>query len=288
MVKTKELELLEAKLRPFSKFEHIYALAQRLFQKSEGLRELLDSTLARVTPTQRHFATRQFILRVAKRAVEGHDLDVEDKFSRGVRELPKKVDAYLAFVDLTWVLLHSRSRDLGEGVAEGVAVVAEDEAILKLGGKRLVWHTFGLVDFQEPDVPHSRLRRRVKDFFPKDSHLSSVQTELDKDEENADEDSAKRVFFRMCSVRKTRKQATGNEQMLLKKVPTFFAYYPGEPYVYCDKSNPDDVYAEAIKECFGASEVTPIPLSGPNLDSLHRMRLTRDGHRPKFRIEETV
>ena len=40
-----------------------------------------------------------------------------------------------------------------------------------------------------------------------------------------------------------------------------------------------------MKQCFQASEFTPIPLSGPNLDSLRRLRLTRDGIQPKFTVE---
>ena len=52
----------------------------------------------------------------------------------------------------------------------------------------------------------------------------------------------------MSSVRKTRKLASLNEELLMKKTPTFFAYYPGEPYIYCDKANPDEVYVEVRRQ----------------------------------------
>ena len=45
-------------------------------------------------------------------------------------------------------------------------------------------------------MQHSKLRRRIREFFPKDTHLSSIQAEAEKDEENEDEDIAKRIFFR--------------------------------------------------------------------------------------------
>ena len=47
----------------------------------------------------------------------------------------------------------------------------------------------------------------------------------------------KRVFLRVAMVKRS-KSGRGDEAKLITKAPCFLAYYPGEQYFYCDRSDP--------------------------------------------------
>lgn len=88
-----------------------------------------------------------------------------------------------------------------------------------------------LLLFQPPvEVSFHKMRRRLKQKLP-ESRLSSVQVDQDFGE---DQEEPRRIFFRVTSVKKTR-SLKKDEEHLLKKPAIFFAYYPNEPYFYCDK-----------------------------------------------------
>ena len=114
---------------------------------------------------------------------------------------------------------------------------------------------------------------------------------------------------------KRSKTGRGDEAKLITKLPCFLAYYPGEQYFYCDRSDPGPIVADvrkslnqsgawslcilngkperycgvvdsisfssmqAIVQALSATCHISIPLSGPNIESLRQMRLCRDGKR---------
>ena len=49
---------------------------------------------------------------------------------------------------------------------------------------------------------------------------------------------------RVAMVKKTKNEKS-NEEKLLQKGPTFFAYYPNEPYFYSDRQVPDEELCKA-------------------------------------------
>ena len=149
--------------------------------------------------------------------------------------MPRKVENYLSFLDLEWV----------------VASCSEDEATTTsaaAGVSPRTWHAFLLKDFDPNSdlsaVPLRKLRRRLKRFLPQDK-LSSVQMDLDhqQQQQQREEAAASRVFFRVATVART-KSGKNDEGNLLKKPATFLAFYPGEPYFYCDRSAPEAAITE--------------------------------------------
>eukprot|EP00095_Tigriopus_kingsejongensis_P003175 maker-scaffold91_size383040-snap-gene-1.20 protein:Tk03175 transcript:maker-scaffold91_size383040-snap-gene-1.20-mRNA-1 annotation:"hypothetical protein DAPPUDRAFT_306143" len=97
------------------------------------------------------------------------------------------------------------------------------------------------------------------------------------------QDEPRRMFFRVVSVKRTR-SAASDEQRLLKKNAFFFAYYTHEPYFYCDRSDFDPIYGEAVHRCLYSSGFEPLPLSGHDLASLRQIRLHRDGKLPPLAL----
>ena len=65
-------------------------------------------------------------------------------------------------------------------------------------------------------------------------------------------------------------------QLFINRQPTFFAYFPGEPYFYSTKSKPNPKYCRALVECLSCTNYCPIPLSDRDVFSLRRLRLNRD------------
>ncbi len=55
------------------------------------------------------------------------------------------------------------------------------------------------------------------------------------------------MFFRVASVPRT-KSGANDERNLLKKPASFVAFYPGEPYFYCDRKDPEQFLKE-VTEC---------------------------------------
>ena len=63
---------------------------------------------------------------------------------------------------------------------------------------------------------------------------------------------------------------------LFYRRPTFFAYFPGEPYFYSTSAAPNPKYCQALVECFYCTNYCYIPLADRDVFSLRRLRLNRD------------
>ena len=57
----------------------------------------------------------------------------------------------------------------------------------------------------------------------------------------------KRVFLRVAMVKRS-KSGRGDEAKLITKAPCFLAYYPGEQYFYCDRSEPTPAISDVSKQ----------------------------------------
>lgn len=260
---------LERKLSRFGgSLALVTRLARRLFQKCpEVWQEMEREHLARAPPTERVYVAQQFILRTILSILDGHG-------TRANLGLPTKLESYLSFMDLAWVTLksedhhHTPSNENSNSPGPGH------------GGPAIQWHVFVLREHRPPvEVSFHKMRRRLKQKLP-ESRLSSVQVDQDFGE---DQEEPRRIFFRVTSVKKTR-SLKKDEEHLLKKPAIFFAYYPNEPYFYCDKPIFDQYLGEALSECLFSTGFDPLPLSGPHLDSLRQLRLHRDGKLPPVQI----
>ena len=58
----------------------------------------------------------------------------------------------------------------------------------------------------------------------------------------------KRVFLRVAMVKRS-KSGRGDEAKLITKAPCFLAYYPGEQYFYCDRSEPAPAIPDVSLDC---------------------------------------
>ncbi|TRY67308.1 hypothetical protein TCAL_03318 [Tigriopus californicus] len=239
-------------------------LARRLFQKCPELWQALEQDhLERTPPAERVYVAQQFIQRTILSILDGSAPLGDASTSLG---LPTKLESYLSFMDLAWVTLKSDDELRGSGPSSG--------------GPRIQWHVFVLRDHAPPvEFLFHKMRRRLKQKLP-ESRLSSVQVDQDFGEGQAE---PRRIFFRVTSVKKTR-SLKKDEEHLLKKPAIFFAYYPSEPYFYCDKPIFDEFLGEALSECLFSSGFDPLPLSGPHLDSLRQLRLHRDGKLPPVNV----
>lgn len=130
--------LLSRSLDRFPTYPSLLAMASRLFQKAEGLYEKLVAEMettqirfrrheCRQAPSPlstrrdvRNFSApfRRFLLRQMLAAIE----------HRGHKALPSKLDSYLSFLDLIWIV----------GVAESNNDIKTQKT----------WHTFGLKEYK--------------------------------------------------------------------------------------------------------------------------------------------
>ena len=209
------LQLLERRLAQFRSSEATLAVARRLFQKCPEVAEEMEKKMevaADMNKTQRLWTARRMLLRKVYGAIGSED-----------SAMPNKLENYLSFLDLAGV------------------VASCGEQVQSSGVSPHTWRVFLLREFNwSPPLsttPLRRLRRRMKRFLP-DSLLSSVQLDLEEEEGNS-----ARVFFRVAVVNRT-KSGRNDEGNLLKKAPTFLAFYPGEPYFYSDRAEPDPIIAE--------------------------------------------
>ncbi len=107
-------------------------------------------------------------------------------------------------------------------------------------------------------------------------------------------------------------------KLILSKAADFIAFCPGERYFYCNRRVPDPalcevrkpplhaqhlgqtpvkcqtllcdfLYTQAFCTCVNAESYTSLPLSGPHVNSLRRLRLNRDEKcfRPLVEVDET-
>ena len=106
--------------------------------------------------------------------------------------------------------------------------------------------------------------------------------------------STERAFLRMVLVEKT-KSSANDHKWLLKRPATHFVIYKNEPYFYTDRPDPDPVMCQCLCSVLHSSEAAQIPLFGPHLESLRKMRQNRDLGRisklsdlPQINLEEDI
>ena len=239
----------------------------------------MDEKLAAVDGDLRASEAHRFILDKMVKAVT-------DGLTTGSK-MPAKAESYIAFLDLCFVVGANAndSKKWGGGDEEveerelenAVEGEGGDQEDLEWGGgggggetvdlglrSGRKWHAFGIKGF-DPEVvssiPIPRLRRRLKQHLPEDQ-LASVQMELDYGRLNRSSDGEaaaaavnessilKRIFFRVAMVKRS-KSGRGDEAKLMTKAPCFLAYYPGEQYFYCDRSDPAPIIPDVSSPNFG-------------------------------------
>ena len=77
-------------------------------------------------------------------------------------------------------------------------------------------------------------------------------------------------------------------QLFINRQPTFFAYFPGEPYFYASSAKPDPKLCRAMAHCLYCTSYSPIPLADRDLFSLRRLRLNRDRLNSDSRIMKNL
>ena len=97
---------------------------------------------------------------------------------------------------------------------------------------------------------HPQSLLRFKKLLPKDLVVSvQVKPELISGcRLEDDSNNCRRVFFRIATAQRrgaAAAAAAGEEEELIGARPCFLAYYPGEPYFYCNSRDPDHTIVKA-------------------------------------------
>ena len=113
--------------------------------------------------------------------------------------------------------------------------------------------------YQMEDEGYS-LRTKVKKALADMGVATTVQTETTED----------RIWLRIA-VTKSSGDRKKDKKKLRNIRPTLVAYFPGEPYLYAPNNLKQEICA-ALVTSFEATNLTPLELSGDDLDLLRRLR----------------
>lgn len=233
--------------------DELQLLGARLFQKDpKVVKELKKICEREQNPSEAASKTRHFIFTTVQKVIE--------KKLAWSTQLPSRLENYISYCDVFTVTYRSMDK---------------------------VWYTFQLKDYQsnihdedhDECVPILKIRRTLKKKLQRinDNLAVSVQVELRLTNEENESEKDEIMFVRIASVSNNNgRRPEKVEANLCKKVPHFFVYFPGEPYIYADSKNPDKDHLQAWAATLHCSGYSPLPLFGQNVEALRKLRKRKD------------
>ena len=278
-VRLEQLDAFHKILMKFTKVDDLTYLASRLFQKLPSVCHVDERYVNSFKTLFFSFQTENDVQKIldenyaADRAGELR-LYIANMVREATRPnselqpmLPRHLEKYSAFCDIHFKFLHMDT---------------------------IKWHTFVLLDYQpaihdldqEKPVHIEDIQKKILKRLNKSENFGfvSVQFEIDVKQRLEKEMLVLRIATVAPYKRLDKDQL---ETKAMRASPTFYAYFPGEPYFYASSLDPSKHQCQAIVQTLKCTGYSPVPLSGNSLESLRQLRLSRhnqNAKEPEFKV----
>lgn len=287
----------------FKKIDEMIYLAGRLFQKEPQIYEGVENARElSISKSEEIGNIRQYILRTIEAIVCNNRLETNGAMNLQSTLLPTQWENYISFCDLVFASKHADSMNWATFVLQDypnklhAAPDTEDKentpdpVAEEYSNRREDMKNWKYLPIHKVRKRYKKLLLASKSYGQgkeeSDGHLlasvqadciplSDYKNDFNDTDINLNSACEEMLLIRILTTRKTR-NSTKDRNILLTRRPTFFAYFPGEPYFYSSSAKPDPKFCQAMAECLYCTSYSPIPLADRDVFSLRRLRLNRD------------